>query len=73
MQMPDMHDRIRIRGHHKSRQFAASKLWPRVIGDLFADIAAFGTERQTLRPPARAGGPGSQPAGLTARAQITIS
>ncbi|HEV7493817.1 hypothetical protein, partial [Baekduia sp.] len=46
MQMPDMHDRIRIRGHHKSRQFAASKVWPRVIGDLFADVAAFGTERQ---------------------------
>ncbi|MET0602656.1 MAG: hypothetical protein ABW167_11755 [Baekduia sp.] len=51
-QMPDMHDRIRIRGHHKSRQFAASKLWPRVIGDLFADLAAFGTERQNLRPAA---------------------
>ena len=67
--MPDMHDRIRIRGHHKSRQFAASKLWPRVIGDLFADLAAFGTERQTrARPPRHA-----QPAGLTARAQITIS
>ena len=46
MQMPDMHDRIRIRGHHKSRQFAASKVWPRVIGDLFADLAAFGTERR---------------------------
>jgi len=52
IQMPGMHDRIRIRGHHKSRQFAASKLWPRVIGDLFADLAAFGTERQTLRTPA---------------------
>jgi hypothetical protein len=57
MQMPDMHDRIRIRGHHKSRQFAASKLWPRVIGDLFADLAAFGTERRApsrtaLSPPA---------------------
>ena len=68
MQMPDMHDRIRIRGHHKSRQFAASKLWPRVIGDLFADLAAFGTERRSASAPAR-----PQPAGLTARAQITIS
>jgi hypothetical protein len=46
IQMPDMHDRIRIRGHHKSRQFAASKVWPRVIGDLFADFAAFGTARR---------------------------
>jgi hypothetical protein len=45
-QMPDMYDRVRIRGHHKSRQFAASKVWPRVIGDLFADLAAFGTERR---------------------------
>jgi len=46
MQMPGMHDRIRIRGHHKSRQFAASKIWPRVVSDLFADLAAFGTERR---------------------------
>jgi hypothetical protein len=53
MRMPDVHDRIRIRGHHKSRQFAASKLWPRVIGDLFADLAVFGTERRgALSPPA---------------------
>ena len=55
MQMPDMHDRIRIRGHHKSRQFAASKVWPRVIGDLFADLTAFGTQRRVgaaLTPPA---------------------
>ncbi len=54
MQMPEMHDRIRIRGHHKSRQFAASKVWPRVIGDLFADLRAFGTERGRPRPPHRA-------------------
>jgi hypothetical protein len=45
-QMPDMYDRVRIRGHHKSRQFAASRVWPRVIGDLFADLAAFGSERR---------------------------
>jgi hypothetical protein len=45
-QTPDMYDRVRIRGHHKSRQFAASKVWPRVIGDLFADVAAFGTKRR---------------------------
>jgi hypothetical protein len=44
-QMPDMYDRVRIRGHHKSRQYAASQVWPRVIGDLLADLAAFGTER----------------------------
>lgn len=44
--MPDMYDRIRIRGHHASRQHAASKVWPRVIRDLFDDLRAFGTERQ---------------------------
>ena len=52
-QMPDMYDRVRIRGHHKSRQFAASKVWPRVIGDLFADLAAFGTERRARAAVAR--------------------
>jgi hypothetical protein len=49
-QMPEMYERVRIRGHHKSRQFAASRVWPRVIGDLFADLAAFGTERRVAAP-----------------------
>jgi hypothetical protein len=53
-QMPEMYDRVRIRGHHKSRQFAASKVWPRVIGDLFADLAAFGTQRRRAPRPATA-------------------
>jgi hypothetical protein len=44
-QMPDMYDRVRIRGHHKSRQFRASEVWPRVISDLFDDLVAFGTAR----------------------------
>jgi hypothetical protein len=44
-QMPDMYDRVRIRGHHKVRQYRASTLWPRVLRDLFADLAAFGTDR----------------------------
>ncbi|HET6509502.1 MAG TPA: hypothetical protein VFG42_22075 [Baekduia sp.] len=43
---PEMYDRVRLRGHHKSRQFKASIIWPRVIGDLLADLAAFGTDRQ---------------------------
>jgi hypothetical protein len=42
---PGAYDRVRIRGHHKSRQFRASHVWPRVIADLFDDLAAFGTER----------------------------
>jgi hypothetical protein len=45
LQRPDSYDRVRIRGHHKSRQFRASLVWPRVIGDLIADVAAFGTDR----------------------------
>jgi hypothetical protein len=43
---PEMYDRVRLRGHHKSRQFKASIIWPRVIGDLLADLAAFGTARR---------------------------
>jgi hypothetical protein len=49
-QRPAAYDRVRIRGHHFSRQFAASRVWPRVIGDLFADLAAFGTERRLATP-----------------------
>jgi hypothetical protein len=45
MAQPDSYDRVRIRGHHFSRQFRASEVWPRVVRDLFADLAAFGTER----------------------------
>jgi hypothetical protein len=44
-QRPEAFDRIRIYGHHTSRQFAASAVWPRVIGDLFDDLRAFGTAR----------------------------
>jgi hypothetical protein len=43
---PEMYDRVRLRGHHKSRQFKASIIWPRVIGDLLADLSAFGTARR---------------------------
>jgi hypothetical protein len=42
---PDAYERIRIRGHHFSRQFRASQVWPRVVADLLADLAAFGTDR----------------------------
>jgi len=45
MQQPDAYDRVRIRGHRFSEQFRASRVWPRVIGDLFADLEAFGTQR----------------------------
>jgi hypothetical protein len=32
----DVHDRVRIQGHHASRPFAASRVWPRVVADLLA-------------------------------------
>lgn len=47
---PDAYDRVRIRGHHFSRQFRASRVWPRVVRDLLADVAAFGTERTVAAP-----------------------
>jgi hypothetical protein len=50
VQQPDAYDRVRIRGHHFSRQFAASKVWPRVLRDLLADVAAFGTDRRVAAP-----------------------
>ena len=50
VQRPDAYDRVRIRGHHKSRQFRASAVWPRVIGDLFDDLRAFGTDRPVSVP-----------------------
>lgn len=45
---PDAYDRVRIRGHHFSRQFRASRVWPRVVRDLLLDLAAFGTDRAVL-------------------------
>jgi hypothetical protein len=29
----------------KAEQFRASSVYPRLIGDLYADLAAFGTDR----------------------------
>jgi hypothetical protein len=46
IQRPETYDRIRIQGHRKSRRLRASLLWPRVLGDLWRDLAAFGTERR---------------------------
>jgi hypothetical protein len=45
-QHPDAYERIRIRGRDKAEQFRASRVWPAVMGDLFADLAAFGTDRE---------------------------
>jgi hypothetical protein len=45
-QQPDAYERVRIRGRDKAEQFRASRVWPAVVRDLFADLDAFGTERE---------------------------
>ena len=35
--------RVRVRGRVKAEQFRASRVWPRLVEDLQADVAAFGT------------------------------
>jgi hypothetical protein len=37
--------RVRVRGRLKAEQFRASRVWPRLVHDLQADLAAFGTSR----------------------------
>jgi hypothetical protein len=39
---PEMHQRIRVRGHLKAEQYRASRLFKRLIHDLLADVSAFG-------------------------------
>ena len=39
---PDLHAAVRRRGRRKAEQFRASRVWPRVIGDLQRDVPAFG-------------------------------
>lgn len=42
---PDTFERVRLRGRAKADAYRASVMWPRVLGDLFADVAAFGSSR----------------------------
>jgi hypothetical protein len=37
--------RVRVRGRLKAEQFRASRVWPRLVADLQADVAAFGSPR----------------------------
>ncbi len=37
---PGLHDAIRRRGRRKAEQFRASRVWPRLVGDLVRDVAA---------------------------------
>jgi hypothetical protein len=43
---PGAYDGIRIRGRAKAELFRASVVYPRLVHDLYLDLAAFGTERR---------------------------
>jgi hypothetical protein len=40
---PEMHQRVRVRGRLKAEQYRASRVFARIVHDLLADVAAFGT------------------------------
>jgi hypothetical protein len=42
---PDLYRRVRVRGRQKAEAFRASRVYPRVLHDLFVDLDSFGTER----------------------------
>ncbi|MDA0164736.1 glycosyltransferase [Solirubrobacter ginsenosidimutans] len=42
---PRAYERVRHRGRRKAEAFRASRVYPRLIADLYADLRAFGTER----------------------------
>lgn len=49
---PEMYWRTRVRGHLKAEHFRASRVFGRIVHDLLADVAAFGTsetESQTAK------------------------
>jgi hypothetical protein len=49
---PDAFERVRARGRAKADDYRASRIWPRVVADLFADVRAFGTARAIPAVPA---------------------
>jgi hypothetical protein len=42
---PDSCERIRVRGRLKAEEHRASRVWPRIVGDLLEDIRVFGPAR----------------------------
>jgi hypothetical protein len=42
---PDTFERVRHRGRAKADDYRASRVWPRIVGDLLADVRTFGSER----------------------------
>jgi hypothetical protein len=39
---PDAYERVRIRGRLKAEEHRASRVWPRIVRDLLADVGVFG-------------------------------
>lgn len=48
---PDAYRRMRIRGRMKAEYFRASRVYPRLVGDLLADVRAFGRGRADTAAP----------------------
>ena len=44
--VPEGFDPIRRAGRHSAERFRASRVWPRLIGDLVRDVACFGSQRR---------------------------
>jgi len=42
---PDAYERVRVRGRLKAEAHRASRVWPRIVGDLLHDLRVFGTAR----------------------------
>ncbi|HEX4719748.1 MAG TPA: hypothetical protein VH300_14570 [Thermoleophilaceae bacterium] len=42
---PGSYDRVRVRGRMKAEQYRASEVYPRLMNDLYLDLARFGTGR----------------------------
>ena len=42
---PDVYRRVRIRGRRKAEAFRASRVYPKLVHDLFLDLDVFGTDR----------------------------
>jgi hypothetical protein len=49
---PETFERVRHRGRAKADDYRAGRVWPRVVGDLLADLRAFGSERSAAELPA---------------------
>jgi hypothetical protein len=45
VRFPNAHERVRVRGRRKAEDYRASRVFPRLVEDLWRDLAAFGTAR----------------------------